>query len=179
MSALSINDRYHDRQGGDYLVRDARAADADALITLLDQVGREEIFIADERAQLTAAQEAEIIQRRDPETGVILVVEQNQEVVGSLEMIRGTFHKNRHTAIFGMALLPNSRGRGLGEGLLTSAERWARMVGVKKISLAVFATNLAAIRLYQRLGYQEEGRRRGQYLLRDHLVDEIWMAHWL
>lgn len=177
MSAIS--DIYRDRTGTPYRVRDARPEDAAALVALLDRVGHEDIYIADEAAQISAAQQAEILRRRDPRVQLVLVLEQQDVIVGSLEMIRGTFRKNRHTAIFGMALLPESRGRGLGEGLLRTAERWAQEAGVMKISLAVFSSNRAAIRLYERLGYQEEGRRLRQYLIAGQWVDEIWMARWL
>ncbi len=174
-----ITETYRDREGTPYQVRDARPEDAAALVALLDRVGREEIYIADESAQISEAQQAEILRRLNPEVQLVLVLEQHHVIVGSLEMIRGTFRKNRHTAIFGMALLPESRGHGLGEGLLRTAERWAQDAGVMKISLAVFSSNRAAIRLYQRLGYQEEGRRLRQYLIAGKWVDEIWMARWL
>lgn len=179
MAIHNIHHPYHDRQNQPYLVRDARAEDAAELVRLLDRVGQEEVYIADERALLTAEQEAAIIRQRNPELQVILLAEQRGQVAGSLEMIRGAVTKNAHTALFGMALHPEYRGRGLGEGLLRSAEQWARDVGVLKISLAVFATNERAIRLYQRVGYHEEGRRARQYRLNGQFVDEIWMARWV
>lgn len=170
---------YHDRRDQPYRVRDAQPEDAAALVQLLNRVGHEEIYIADEAAPLSAEQEATIIGQRNPDLQCILVAEQNQAVAGSLEMIRGAMRKNRHTAIFGMALFPEFRRRGIGRGLLLSAEDWARQVGVEKISLAVFSSNQAAIRMYLSLGYVEEGRRQRQYRLHDQWTDEIWMARWL
>lgn len=170
---------WQDRAGADYLVRMAEPRDAGALVALLNEVGREEIFIADEGSQLTEEQQARFLERLNPLQQCLLVAEQGGQTLGSLEMVRGTLQKNRHTATFGMALFPAARGRGIGRGLLLTAERWARQVGIQKISLAVFATNDVAIRLYQSLGYREEGRRFGQYRIRGQWVDEIWMAHWL
>lgn len=174
-----IHRTFQDRNGAPYVVRDAVPEDAPHLVELLNRVGQEEVYIADERAQLTADQEASIIQARNPDVQVILVAEQNGTTAGSLEMIRGILRKNRHTALFGMALLPEFRGRHIGRGMLLAAEDWAREAGVRKISLAVFATNQAAIHLYESLGYAEEGRRHRQYLLNDNWIDEIWMARWL
>lgn len=168
-----------DRNGTPYLVRDATPADGPALVELLNRVGQEQVYIADEYAQLSAEQQATLIRQRMPTVQCILVAEQYGTVAGSLEMVRGTMHKNQHTAVFGMALFPDFRGRGLGSGLLRAAEEWAGSVGVAKVTLAVFATNTAAIRMYHRLGYCEEGRRRAQYRIHEAWVDEIWMARWL
>lgn len=170
---------FHDRHGDPFLVRDANPEDGPILVDLLTQVGLEEIYIADDGAGLTAEQESRLIEQRNPEVQCILVVEQKGQVAGSLEMIRGVMTKNRHTAIFGMALFPEFRARGLGRGLLQEAEAWAKAVGVLKISLAVFATNHQAKALYRSLGYQEEGRRQAQYRIQGVYVDEIWMAKWL
>lgn len=170
---------FTDRQGAPYLVRDARPDDGPAMVELLNRVGQEQIYIADEKAQLSPEQEAQLIGQRNPTLQCILVAEQQGRVVGSIEMIRGAMKKNSHTAIFGMALFPDFRGRGLGQGLLQAAEEWAANTGVEKISLAVFATNEHAIRLYLNMGYQEEGRRLGQYRIQDALVDELWMAKWI
>lgn len=178
-SVSALEKIYTDRQGRPYLVRDARRDDGTALVELLDRVGREQIYIADEFAQLTADQESQLIAQRNPLIQCILVAEQAGQLVGSLEMIRGTMQKNGHTAVFGMALFPEFRGRGIGRGLLSLSEEWARSVGVQKVTLAVFATNVRAIRLYESLGYLEEGRRQAQYRIRDAWVDEIWMARWL
>lgn len=176
---LSLPKTYYDRTGQPYQVREAHPEDGSVLVDLLNRVGSEEIYIADERAQLTAEQESALIEQRNPDLQCILVAERQGEVAGSLEMIRGAMQKNRHTAIFGMALFASFRGRGIGRGLLQSAEDWALSVGVEKVSLSVFATNRQAIRLYQSLGYREEGRRRDQYRIRGALVDEVWMARWL
>ncbi|MCY0899902.1 MAG: GNAT family N-acetyltransferase [Firmicutes bacterium] len=170
---------WRDRGGVSFQVRMAEPRDAGVLVDLLNEVGREEIYIADDGAQFTVEQQARIIHGANPLWQCILVAEQAGQVVGSLEMVRGTLKKNQHTATFGMALFPHARGRQIGRGLVLTAEDWARRVGVEKISLAVFATNVAAIALYQSLGYQEEGRRRRQYRIRDQWVDEIWMARWL
>ncbi|MDA8206848.1 MAG: GNAT family N-acetyltransferase [Thermaerobacter sp.] len=179
MAEPVIPKAFHDRLGNPYLVRDARPEDGAMMVELLNRVGHEEIYIADEAAQLTAEQESQLIGQRNADLQCILVAEQESHIAGSLEMIRGATKKNHHTAIFGMALFPAYRGRGMGRGLLSTAEAWALSVGVEKISLAVFASNAAAIHLYERMGYVEEGRRKGQYLIRGALVDEIWMARWL
>lgn len=53
-----------------------------------------------------------------------------------------------------IALLPESRGLGIGTRLLDFAEEQASLQGFSKCSLTVKQENQLAIKLYQRLGYQ-------------------------
>jgi ribosomal protein S18 acetylase RimI-like enzyme len=164
--------------GPEVTIGRASPADAEGIVGVLATVGAEGRYIANEGPIWSAEQQRQLILQADPHLQLILVVRVGSEVVGTLEMIRGAWSKNRHTATFGMALLPAWRGRRLGERLVREAEAWAGAEGVAKISLAVFASNLPALRLYRRLGYQEEGRRYRQYRIDHQWVDEIWMAKW-
>ena len=55
------------------------------------------------------------------------------------------------------------RGRGAGSALVRAAIDWARAQGLHKLCLDVFAHNEAAIALYRKSGFVEEGRRPKQY----------------
>jgi ribosomal protein S18 acetylase RimI-like enzyme len=55
------------------------------------------------------------------------------------------------------------RGRGVGSALLDAAIGLAHEQGLHKLCLEVFAHNTAAIALYRRYGFAEEGRRARQY----------------
>ena len=55
------------------------------------------------------------------------------------------------------------RGRGVGTALFETAIASARDRGCHKLCLSVFAHNTAAIGLYRKLGFVEEGRRRNQF----------------
>src|SRR5215211_8347646 len=55
------------------------------------------------------------------------------------------------------------RGRGVGSALVAAAIEQARVKGFHKLSLDVFAHNAAAIALYHKFGFVEEGRRLAQY----------------
>jgi RimJ/RimL family protein N-acetyltransferase len=81
------------------------------------------------------------------------------EVVGSLniEMSRFGFGE------IGMAVARAWRRRGVGSALLAAAIDWARGRGVHKLSLSVFPHNAAAIALYRKFGFIEEGLRVKHY----------------
>jgi ribosomal-protein-alanine N-acetyltransferase len=55
------------------------------------------------------------------------------------------------------------QGRGLGRALMSSALDRVRSLGVHRLDLEVRASNREAIRLYQKAGIAETGRRRGYY----------------
>jgi ribosomal protein S18 acetylase RimI-like enzyme len=63
----------------------------------------------------------------------------------------------------GMLVERGHRGRGAGSALLDAAIGLAREQGLHKLSLEVFAHNTAAIALYRKYGFAEEGRRARHY----------------
>src|SRR5262249_24973532 len=89
----------------------------------------------------------------------ILLAEMDGEIAGFLQLER-----SRHG--FGeiaMAVAPGYRGHGIGSALLTAAIDTARAEGLHKLTLSVFAHNEAAIGLYRKVGFVEEGRRVNHY----------------
>jgi ribosomal protein S18 acetylase RimI-like enzyme len=73
----------------------------------------------------------------------------------------------------GMTVARDWRGRGVGSALLASGIEWARERGLHKVSLSVFPHNTAAIALYKKFGFVEEGRRVKQYRRAN---GELWDA---
>ena len=62
----------------------------------------------------------------------------------------------------GMLVAREWRGRGVGSALVAAAIDWSRGRGLHKLSLSVFPHNDAAIALYRKFGFEEEGYRRKQ-----------------
>jgi RimJ/RimL family protein N-acetyltransferase len=60
----------------------------------------------------------------------------------------------------GMLVARDWRGRGVGSALVAAAIELARSRGLHKLALSVFPHNEAAIALYRKFGFVEEGRRR-------------------
>jgi RimJ/RimL family protein N-acetyltransferase len=78
----------------------------------------------------------------------------------------------RHVGRLGMGLLPAYRGQGLGRRLLREVVRRVFASGLLRIELEVFASNLAAIRLYEQEGFVTEGRKRRARIL-DGVEDDV------
>jgi ribosomal protein S18 acetylase RimI-like enzyme len=84
-----------------------------------------------------------------------------------------------HVASIGIAVAPDRRGGGVGSALMSHAIRWARSVGVEKIVLAVYPHNTAAIALYRKFGFVDEGRLARHSRTSSGDDDEILMATWI
>lgn len=63
---------------------------------------------------------------------------------------------DRHAHVFLLYVLPEHRRKGIGLALMQLAEAWARERGDRQIGLQVFESNLPALTLYRRLGFQTQ-----------------------
>lgn len=90
---------------------------------------------------------------------LLLIAELEQQIVGMLFFVTNTKKKNAHTGEFGVNVHPKFQAIGIGRALIETLLEWARQTEqIEKVFLQVFATNSNAIRLYQRMGFKEEGR---------------------
>ena len=80
------------------------------------------------------------------------------EVVGYLRVEASSFGFGE----IGMMVARDWRGRGVGSALVAAAIEWGRENGLHKLTLSVFPHNEAAISLYRKFGFAEEGRREKQ-----------------
>jgi RimJ/RimL family protein N-acetyltransferase len=100
--------------------------------------------------------------------GTFLAVAEG-ELVGSLSIEESRFGFGE----LGMAVARDWRGRGVGSALVEAAIEWARERGLHKLTLSVFPHNAAAIALYRKFGFVEEGRRVKHYR---RASGELWDA---
>ncbi|MBY5921514.1 ribosomal protein S18-alanine N-acetyltransferase [Ferrimonas balearica] len=71
---------------------------------------------------------------------------------------------------------PAQQGKGFGREILTRALEQAREAGAVQCFLEVRASNLAALTLYQKMGFAEDGRRKGYYPTADGREDAVLMS---
>lgn len=128
------------------VLREARAADREAIVGLWRAAGLLVNPLNDPQADFTRC--------RESGHGRVLLAEQAGEVVASVMV----GHDGHRAWIWYLATHPDKRKRGLGRLLVRAAEDWARAQGLPKLQLLVRDTNTAAIGFYQRLGYLHEPR---------------------
>jgi ribosomal protein S18 acetylase RimI-like enzyme len=86
-----------------------------------------------------------------------LVVLSAGEVVGWCDVLPKSRPVHAHIGVLGVALLPEFRGRGLGERLMRQTLDAARAFGLHRVELTVREENANAIALYRKLGFEIEG----------------------
>lgn len=85
----------------------------------------------------------------------IWVIEEPGTVVGFIwAALITTLVDERLGYIKNLYVRPERRGEGYGRQLMAQAEAWMQAQGITKSALDVTLTNKAALRLYQRCGYQ-------------------------
>lgn len=117
------------------------------------------------------------IQRLQTE-GLYVVAEDGDELAGHLMLDPMRMVRLAHVLRLTVVVYPNHQGQGLGKRLMQHGIRWAQQdPRFDKIELNVRATNERAIRLYQSLGFIEEGRLSKRIKISDQqYLDDIAMA---
>jgi RimJ/RimL family protein N-acetyltransferase len=159
-------------------VRPAEPGDAARLVDLAREVGAEEEgwLITGGEWRSPGEERRYLRWLRHHSDAAVFVAEENGAIVGRLSIARDAHPASEHVADLGLMVAREFRRRGIGMALMEEAERWARGLGVRKLELHVFPHNEAAIALYKRLGYEQEGFRRRHYRRRGELLDAILMA---
>ncbi len=103
---------------------------------------------------------------------------ESHRVVGSLNF---RMHNPEHPWIqhvgeFGMTVLKEYWGQGLGKRLLLYLDQHARSIGVTRIEANVRTANERGVRLYQGSGFQIEGTRRQAAKINGEYQDEYYIA---
>ena len=105
-----------------------------------------------------------------------LVALEGERVVGWCDVTPVQRPTMRHGGVLGMGLLPDWRGRGLGERLIRQTLEAARAFGFSRVELTVRHDNARAQALYRKVGFEAEGRKRRAILVDGVFYDLVVMA---
>ena len=156
--------------GDHFVVRPARQGDIDQILDLLEAVAAERLWIGTEAP---VDREARLAQLSDTieggATSVRYVTDAGGLVVGNLGMELRPYN----VAELGMFVHRQWRRRGVGSALMEAGIGWARSAGAHKVALQLWPHNHAALALYRKHGFEEEGRLRRHFRRRN---GELWDA---
>jgi len=166
--------------GEGFRLRRAEPGDAAAILAYLRKMGGESSFVTFGVEGIALDEEAErafIARVAGRDNAIFLLALAADEIVGTLTFTGGEKPRTRHTGAFGVSVLRDWWGRGVGRALLQALLAWAREGGVvRKINLRVRADNDRAIRLYERLGFVREGRVTRELFVDGQFHDNLLMG---
>ena len=116
---------------------------------------------------------------RQPGQGrhVLVAVSPDNTVLGLVMLTVESNPRRRHTGGLGIMVRTDCQGQGIGTALLEAvldlADNWLML---HRVELEVYADNGDAIRLYQRFGFETEGRKREAAVKAGDYVDMLVMA---
>ncbi len=161
-------------------IREAEKADAAAIIDCLNTIGGETNYLtfgAEEYDMLVSAQKNLIAVSKSRPNALILVAEIDTRLVGLLTFEGGPKDRVQHTGEFGISILQEYWGAGIGSGLTKLLIEWARQTGIiRKINLKVHENNHRAIKMYQMLDFEQEGKISREYSIDGQFYANILMG---
>ena len=149
----------------EFVIRQAGLHDTRAMAQLMADVAEERDGIATEPPVDVEERAARFAARVD-ET---MVADAGGRIVGMIHVEVSRFGWGE----LGMLVDAGWRGRGAGSALVQAAIDWSAAHGLHKLCLDVFPANAAAIALYRKFGFVEEGRRVRHYR---RASGELWDA---
>lgn len=100
-------------------------------------------------------------------TNLFLIAEVDSHIVGFSRCEGNVLKRTSHKVEFGVCVLKDYWGYGIGKNFLKESINWADTNGIKKITLNVLETNEKAIILYKKYGFEVEGILKKDKLLSD------------
>lgn len=159
----------------DFIVRPARPEDAGAILALHRKVAAQPGGLARQPDEVTADYVAHAMAAAADDGVNLVAVDPGGALCGELHVERMKVAIFTHVLTdLTVAVDPAWQGRGVGSALFRALIDTARTMTppVKRIELWTGAANLGAQRLYQRLGFQIEGRMIARGRLPDGTVDD-------
>jgi RimJ/RimL family protein N-acetyltransferase len=152
------------KDGTEIAIHEAQVEDAADLIRCVRN------YVADNEYQVIEPGEyrPDLFQGREfiesyleSENSILIVAYDGERLVGNLEIKGGEKNRLRHTGLIAMGMLSDYRAQGLGGLLLEAAIKWAGShPHLEKLWLQTLDGNKAALNLYEKMGFVEEGRQK-------------------
>jgi RimJ/RimL family protein N-acetyltransferase len=158
------------------VIREATILDATALQRYAAELFSEGLPGIYRRETPTLEEEREFIRAHLLPNAVLLLAEKAGEIVGEVGFQGRTLPQERHVGTFGIAVARDHRGQGIGTALIEALIAWAPQRGITRIEGEAFSVNERAMGLYKRLGFQEEGRRRGAVYVDGEICDVVMLG---
>lgn len=168
------------KNGREVTLREATRADAAEMLKYIDIISGQSDNLTFGKGEfiMSVEDEEKIIEsRRQTDNALFLIAESEGEIVGNLSFSAGTRKRLRHVGEFGVSVRKDFWGLGLGRALIEYLIEWAKATGIiRKINLRVRTDNENAIKLYESLGFELEGRLTREFMIGNEFFDSYHMG---
>ena len=137
-------------------IRPIQLEDYQAFNKAVNSVCDEKIYVANVEGfeiNKTKKYVENIVENKHPH----VVAVENNEIIGWCGIVPDTRKGFSHVGILGLGVIKSFRRKGIGKELLNSCLNLAKSTDIEKIELEVFSDNNIAIKLYESVGFRQEG----------------------
>ena len=114
--------------------------------------------------------------RLEKDETIYVIAEVDGRVVGNSELGRKTSGRERHVGTIGIAIRDGFREIGIGTEMIKTQIDHAKSMGLKVLTLSVFANNERAHHVYHKVDFVDTGRIPKKFFKEGKYIDEILMA---
>jgi RimJ/RimL family protein N-acetyltransferase len=164
--------------GREVVLRTPKGEDLDDLMDLINSLVDEKAEIS-RTVKVTREEEAEwlsrMLARLEKDELFFLVAEVDGKLVASsdIQILHGD---EKHVGVLGIAIKSGFRGLGIGTQMVETLSEQAAGLGLKILTLNVFATNKRAIHVYEKVGFIQTGTIPKKHFREDQYIDEVIMT---
>lgn len=163
-------------------IRDVYVKDAEAVISCMTTVIKETKNLAREPEEwmMTIKQEETFLQQLvdSPHQYMAIALDGNQ-VIATAGFHANPLQRLRHRASLGISIRQKYHNLGLGTLLMNHLIVQAKHMGKRILELEVRKDNYAAIKLYEKVGFLQEGIKKQAFYVDGKYIDMIMMAIYL
>ena len=150
------------KNGKEALLRNGELADGPAVFENFNRTHEETDYLLSypEENSYDPQQEAKFLEEKAEspnEAEIIALVDGKVAGTAGIEAV-GSKYKVRHRAEFGISILKEYWGLGLGRALAEACIKCAKDAGYSQLELNVVDDNARAVSMYRKLGFEEFGR---------------------
>lgn len=176
--SIVLKDRTH------CVLKSPEPKDAEQMIGYMRTTSGETHFMVryPEEVRLPVEREQQLLKDTlESDTDIMIACFIDGELVGNAGLNCYRNHiKLRHRAVFGISIMEKYWNRGLGSILIGEIIKEAKNIGYSQIELGVFSDNSKAQNLYKKYNFEEWGRIKNAYRLKDGTYrDEIMMGQFI
>lgn len=160
-------------------VRHALESDGASVVALRRRLFQETDYMlweADEFTQSADEESKRITRLNTRPNSLVILAEEGSTLVGLLTAVGGEVRRLRHSATLALGVAQSHWGQGVATRMLEHVVAWSASAGLHRLELTVHTTNLRAVAVYLRAGFQLEGVRRSSLIVGGRYVDEYLMS---